>query len=126
MEETRIDLLGQLLSELRGRFAELTAIAQTLESPNEEDTHDVKYAIVAFSLYTQTENWVREHCEFVRSRLSEAPDLLSARALLLKAMCLGGMCGLAFERRITEQEFQLMDLQLPGYLMMLGKEWPGS
>ena len=116
----RIDLLGQLLDELRRRYDELNCIAQRLESPNDDDTHDVKCAVVGFSLYTPTENWQRDHFDFVRSRLSDPRDALSAEFVLLEAMCLGAMSGMAYERRITEQEFQLMDLQLPGYLFALG------
>jgi len=122
MASVRADLLGPLLEELRARYAELDAAARVLASPNEEDTHDVKCAFAAFSLYTAGENWQRGHFEFLGARLDEAPELYSAQVLLLGAMCWGAMCGMAYERQITEREFRLMDLQLPGYLLSLGGE----
>ena len=37
-------------------------------------------------------------------------------------MCLGALCGMAFERKVTEAEFQLVDMQLPGYLLAMEPE----
>jgi catechol 2,3-dioxygenase-like lactoylglutathione lyase family enzyme len=110
---------GEVVDSMRAGFSAYVRLARDLVTPNPDDTLDIRCAIVGFSLHTQTENWTHDHFQFVRSRLDEAPDLYTDEVRLLQALCLGAICGLAFERRLTEQEFQLADLQLPGYLLAL-------
>lgn len=110
----------RVLEQMRGCYERYLAMVATLDSPNPQDTKDIKCAIVGFSLYSATENWDLDHYRFVVSRLEESADMYGDRVRLLYAMCLGGLCGLAFERKISEREFQLSDMQLPGHLMALG------
>jgi hypothetical protein len=116
----RITITEGLVEQMSRNFKQYLELALVVNTPNPEDTEEIKCAIVGFSVYSATENWDRGHYSFVNSRLTEAPEPYEREVRLLQAMCLGGLCGMAFERSITETEFQLADIQLPGYLLALG------
>jgi hypothetical protein len=65
---------GRLLSG----FSIAHDAARHLTTPNREDDDNIKMAIVGFSYHRATEDWSRQHYEFIRSRCEGE---LSDRAL---------------------------------------------
>jgi hypothetical protein len=102
-------------------FDECAALAEKVESPNEQDTLVVKCAISAFSMITDPANWTQDEYEYVKSRLDDTPQQMSEDGLKLKAMCLGAMCALRLEGKMDDREFALADAQLPGLLLQIAK-----
>ena len=100
-------------------FDECAALAEKVESPNEQDTPVIKCGIAAFSMITDPANWSQDEYEYVKSRLDDTPQQMPEDGLKLKAMCLGAMCALRFEGKMDDQEFALADAQLPGLLLQI-------
>lgn len=100
-------------------FEECASLAEKVESPNEQDTPVIKCGIVAFSMITDPSNWTQDEYEFIKGRLDDTPQQMPEDGLKLKAMCLGAMCALRLEKRMSDQEFALADAQLPGLLLQI-------
>lgn len=98
--------------------------ARRLITPNREDDDDIKMAIVGFSYHRATEDWSRQHYEFIQSRCEGE---LSDRALhehgeaaaifrAFACLALGALLGLRDSRQIDDTGFALGDAQLPGFM----------
>lgn len=103
--------------ELLKHFARDFRTAGNLKTPNTEDAIDIRAAIVGFSYNAPTEQWGRNHYEYVREHSLPAPELpLSEGAF--HALCLGYLLGLFQADRITEQEFAIAEAQLAGFMLL--------
>ena len=108
-----------LVEHMRQHFEEYTGLAESIESPNPEDTIPIKCGIIGFSLISAPDKWSRDEYEFIQGRLEDTPRQLSEDAIKLKAMCLGALCAMRVEEKATNEEFALADAQLPGLLLAL-------
>ncbi len=105
-----------LVQHMAQRFAEYVGLAEKLDSPNPEDTVPVKCGIVAFGLISDVEKWSQDEYEFVKGRLDDVAEEAPEDVIKLKAMCLGAMCALRLEGKMSNEEFALADAQLPSLL----------
>jgi len=105
-----------LVQHMAQRFEEYIGLAEKLDSPNPEDTLPIKCGIVAFSLISDVSKWSQDEYEFVRGRLDDGPESLSEDVIKLKAMCLGAMCALRLEGKMSNEDFAVADAQLPSLL----------
>jgi hypothetical protein len=116
----KIDTATQVFNDYRSRHAELVSVAESIESPNAKDTVVIKCAMAGFAQRSSLDNWGRDHFEFVSNRLAECSGTYPEDVERHYAICLGSICALAFERSLSEAEFQLADTQLVGLLFSLG------
>jgi hypothetical protein len=98
-------------------FARDLATAKAIATPNVQDTLEIKAAIVGFSYHSKTEDWGRNHLVFVGRHISGASSL-EGRELIFSCLCFGYLLGLFQANKITEQQFQLAEAQLPGFIML--------
>jgi hypothetical protein len=111
-------LLGGLDGHLR--------LAQEMSSPNLEDDLCIRAAIVGFSFHSQTERWGRNHFDLVRSRRDKdysnrnlswyGPS--AERHALLACLCLGFLLGLFQAEKISEEEFERGEAEIPPFLAL--------
>lgn len=106
------------MDSMVSQFHALTSAAAQLTSPNQDDTFLVKCAIVGFSQHCATENWSKSDFEYVLAQLSDGTDGLGESDLRLKALCLGALCGLSKENRLTDRGVRLAEMHLPGLIML--------
>lgn len=99
---------------LLGGFRRDIGIAESLGTPNREDDLFIRVAIVGFSYNAETEDWGRNHLEFIRDRLdaelSEEPEAIR----LFNCLCLGYLLGLYQCDAVDDTDFSLGEAQLPG------------
>ncbi len=114
------------LERLVGTFQRDIELAKALESCNVEDDLAMKTAIVGFSYNSPTQDWVKEHYDFVKSRLqrdyhdeelAEYGDCAESIKLFF-ALGLGYLLGLYQQDRIKDDEFKITEQQLPGLIML--------
>lgn len=119
--------------EFRRRFPTYRRVALELASPNPEDDEFVRAAIVGFSRHAPTENWGSDHFEFLRQRRERDYSCESLSFLygdrwrdsaLLACMSLGCLLGLFQVGRITDEEFLVAELQLPGMMALSSGDLP--
>jgi len=111
-------------ARLLNAFSVARDVARQLTTPNREDDDDIKMAIVGFSYHRATEDWSRQHYEFIRSRCEgELSDSAlrehgEAAAVFRAFACLalGALLGLRDSRQIDDTRFALGDAQLPGFM----------
>jgi hypothetical protein len=108
-----------LVEHMRQHFEEYVDLAEKVDSPNPEDTAEIKCGIVAFSIVSEPGKWTQDEYEFIKSRLDDTPQQLSDDIRKLKAMCLGAMCAMRLEGQMDNGQFALADAQLPGQLLAL-------
>lgn len=110
-----------------GRFEDYKAAARSLASPNPDDDEAIRAAIVGFSSFAPTEQWAREHYEFVnRYRLgdfsnAELAAIHGDRApdwALFALLCLGALLGQYQSGEIDDAGFRLGEAQLPGFMAL--------
>ena len=103
--------------ELLAHFMRDFRTAGNLKTPNTEDALDIRAAIVGFSYHAPTEQWGRNHYEYVRQHSLNLPETpTSERAFY--ALCLGYLLGLFQVERITEHEFATAEAQLAGFVLL--------
>ena len=93
---------------------------------NEQDSLPIKCAIVGFSYNSPTEEWGIRHFEFVQTRIDSSyreEDLLyyeenSGNVAMAFALCIGYLLGAYQAEKITNDEFKLAEIQIPGLLML--------
>jgi len=113
-----ISVMNEIVERMRPKFRAHVAAAGALVSPNTEDTLLVKCAIVGFSQYSATENWTKGDHTYVSENLADGSDCLSDDELKLKALCLGGLCGLLQQKKLSDQELTLAEMHLPGLILL--------
>ena len=118
MREMNISVMSEVVESMLSQFQALTSAAGKLALPNPEDTFLVKCAIVGFSQYSATENWSNSGLEYVLKQLADGADGLTEGELRLKALCLGALCGLAHEKKVSDRECRLAEIHLPGLIML--------
>jgi hypothetical protein len=117
---TPMNEFAQLLSS----FSVARDAARHLCTPNREDDDDIKMAIVGFSYHRATEDWSRQHYEFIRGRCEgelsdrELHEHGEAAAIFRAFACLalGALLGLRDSRQIDDTGFALGDAQLLGFM----------
>src|SRR5262249_40219589 len=107
-----------MFSHFRFLWDELPQIREKvalLESPNPNDDHMVKFAIVGYSYHQPVSSWGREEFEFVASRRGEVAE---SGAKWMEFVCLasGYLLGLYQAGRCDERECALFEAQLPGFM----------
>ena len=118
MRDMNTNVMSKIVDRSLSGFPSLIDAANGLPSPNPEDTFLVKCAIVGFSQYSATENWTKSELEYVLRQLADGADGLAENELRLKALCLGALCGLWHEKKLTDEEFGLAEVHLPGLIML--------
>ena len=118
-QDTNVEVARALIQHNMTHFSECAALAENVESPNEQDTPVIKCGIAAFSMITDPANWTQDEYEFIKGRLDNTPQQMPEDGLKLKAMCLGTMCALRLEDKMTDQEFVVADAQLPALLLQV-------
>jgi hypothetical protein len=116
----------QDFDELYRNHTELQRLADELKTPNPEDSVFVRAAIVGFSFHVPTEEWERQHLDFVlHKRQTEFSDYeltkleaAGQRAGRFACLCLGYLLGLHQAKKISNEQFQVAEMQLPGFLML--------
>jgi hypothetical protein len=100
-------------------------LAKSLESCNPQDDLVIKMAIVGFSYNSSTQDWAKDHYNMVTSRLGrDYHDTEIAEygenglnVKLFFALAFGFLLGQYQEQVISEDEFRLEDMQIPGIIM---------
>ena len=113
------------LWHLLGTFPRDVELAKQVESSNPEDSLAIKIAIVGFSYNARTEAWAKGQYDFVKSRLDRDyhDDELSeygqnsANVKLFFALCIGYLLGLYEQNKISDHEFKVAEVQIPGLIM---------
>lgn len=110
-----------VFEELLSTFSRDLRLAETLESPNPEDSLEIRAAIVGFSYNSPTEAWKRFHLDYIRNHL---PDLTTQpkSEVAFQSLCLGYLLGLYQIGAITDQQLLLAEYQLPGFILSKG-DW---
>ena len=93
------------------------ASATGLSTPNAQDTLEIRAAIVGFSYHSRTEEWGRNHFEYMERHITTASSL-ELRDLIFSCLCLGYLLGLFQADKITEDQFQVAEVQLPGFILL--------
>ena len=91
--------------------------ATDLKTPNAEDSIEIRAAIVGFSYNSLTEQWGRNHYEYVREHSSHSAEIPESERVL-HALCLGYLLGMFQADKITEQEFSTAEHQLAGFVLL--------
>lgn len=106
----------------------LLATAQSLTSANEEDTLEIKLAVVGFSLFAPVEEWSYKHYLIVHNRLqgelsaeeSEADQEDALAFARFACLAIGAMLGKYAAGEIDDAGFLLGDAHLVGYMALEG------
>ena len=106
-------------------FAQLHASANNLVTPNDEDHHRIKLAMIGFSRATDIAQWDYQHYQFVQNRLDT--DLLvddfSPAWIEFACVSMGYLLGLADAGQLeTDSDFRIADAQLPGFMWLHAAE----
>jgi hypothetical protein len=117
-----IDALGGLFEHLQ-RFIEQAA---HLESPNIKGDMVERVAAIGFSNSSPIETWTADHRNFINKRLGESyssEDLLDfgdeANTIrLFVGLCLGRLLGLYQIGKLTDEEFSILETQIPGLVFL--------
>lgn len=115
-------------------FARDVQTARSLVSPNSEDELAIKVAIVGFSHNAPTEEWEYGHYAFVKKRLDgdySFGSLLhyeqnAEKIRLFAALCFGCLLDLYQVDRITDEEFQQCEFQIPGLIALRNESLAGA
>jgi hypothetical protein len=91
--------------------------AISLKSPNSEDSLDIRVAIVGFSYNSATEQWGRNHYQYVREHSSQDAEIPEPERAF-HALCLGYLLGLFQAEKISENEFSNAENQLAGFVLL--------
>ena len=103
--------------KLLNAFSRDLATAKAISTPNLQDTLNIKAAIVGFSYNSKTEDWGRNHFDYLDHHIS-ASSSLNNRELLFSCLCVGYLLGLFQADKITESQFHVAEAQLPGFILL--------
>lgn len=100
--------------------------AKELESPNAEDSLEIRAAIVGWSYHSPTQDWTRTEFDYVSQRLDieyphESLAAYGENAVNLRlffALGLGYLLGLYDVGKISELELERGEAVLPGVIML--------
>ena len=102
-------------------FAQLHAQATDLKTPNPEDYHRIRLAMIGYSRSADIALWDIRHFQFIQNRLDTdlPPDDFSDAWIDFACLALGYLLGLADSGQIeTDSDFGVADAQLPGFMWM--------
>jgi len=104
-------------SSLLAKFSQMDQLATAFRSPNPQDDHLVKLAIIGFSASSPTEQWGREEFHAIcRYRQDMPPAEFSRPWIAFACLAFGHILGLRRSGRISAlQEFHAEAL-LPGFM----------
>jgi hypothetical protein len=102
------------------------ALARQLQSPNSEDELAIRVAIVGFSYHASIEQWSVDHYKFLKGRIDPEFALenladyqpISQNIRLFAALCFGYLLGLYQTYKVTGQELQVLEAQIPGLIAL--------
>lgn len=114
------------LENLVESFARDIEIAKGVESTNPEDDLAVKAAVVGFSYNAHTGEWAKGHYDFLVRRLEYdyGPETImdygenGTNVRLFFSLAIGYLLGLYQHEKISDDEFKVGELQIPGIIMM--------
>ncbi len=112
--DINIDVAFKIFDEVKLKYYELMSIGNSLQSNNAVDNLLIKYSMAGFLNYAELSNWTYDHYKYIYGRLQESENWDSERGHIMRAMCLGSLCGMVYNKMISEKEFQLADMQIPG------------
>ena len=96
-----------------------------LESPNPDDDHMVKIAIVGYSYHQPTTSWGRDEFDFIMQRRREVADF-GERWVEFVCLASGYLLGLHQAGRCGDAEFLLLEAQLPGFMWQYSERFTGA
>ena len=113
-----------LFSSILRDYGEYMGLAERLESSNQEDTPEVKLAIVGFSLFQPVGTWNYEFYRFIRDKLDGdlSPESLvwhgddAATYAQFACLAYGALLGKHALGEIDDQAFFLGEAYLPGFM----------
>jgi hypothetical protein len=113
------------LESLVGSFYRDIQIAKGVVSPNPEDDLAIKAAITGFSYNCPVEDWGKGHFDFVKTRIDRdyTPEFLAdygdnfENVKLFFALGIGFLLGLYQKDAISDEDFRIAELQIPGIIM---------
>ena len=105
--------------QLYSNFGRDLDLAKKLDSPNLEDTLQIRAAIVGFSYHAATELWGIDEYTYVARRLSAVENYSQPEAAFF-AIAIGYLLGLARLNKIEVKDFKLALVQLPGFILLKG------
>lgn len=111
---------------LMSGFDRFLTMAEALPSPNAEDDIYTRAAIVGFSFHSRTEEWGRNHFELVQKRrANDYSDqnlawygTAASRHALFACLSLGFLLGLFQAEKISEEEFDRGEAEIPAFLAL--------
>jgi hypothetical protein len=114
------------LEQLVESFARDIEIAKGVQSTNPEDDLAVKAAVVGFSYNSNTAEWAKGHYDFLMRRIEGDYDAESleeygengTNVKLFFSLAMGYLLGLYQRERISEDEFNVGEQQIPGIIML--------
>ena len=118
----------QVFNELKRMWNECqncVKLAEDLDTPNAEDSHLVKIAIVGFSYHDRTENWGINHLHTVEAYMQECREAgHGSRMREYLALCQGLLLGLYSGGKIDDVTYSYGMAVLPGLAFGKGGERP--
>ena len=124
---TTTEQLGKLFEDLQ-RNVELP---RQLESSVDNDM-GMKTAIIGFSSNSPADSWSFDHYTFVEERLkgsysAENLQEFGAEATAIRlfvGLCLGYLLGMFQAGKLTDTEFSIVEVQIPGSVFMKSGHFP--
>ncbi len=96
--------------------------AEKLSTPNEEDTLEIRMAIIGFGLTYDIETWGLDEFEHVHGELTQSEEL-TERERLFYALGMGYLLGLLAAKKLIPLEFQGLSYVLPGFIYEKGGDF---
>ena len=114
------------LEQLIATFARDIQIARELQTPNEEDDLAVKLAIVGFSYNSPTDEWGKQHFDFLAARLGREfpPGELaeygenSENVRLFFSLVVGYLLGAYHCGSLGDPDFRKAEASIAGLIML--------
>jgi hypothetical protein len=126
LERVGMVTLFEQLAQLVETFDRDIQLAKSVDSPNEEVELAIKAAIIGFSYTSSTDEWAKEHFEFVKARIESdySTEQLaeygenSENVRLFFALAIGYLLGVNQKGGISDQAFNIAAVQIPGLIML--------
>jgi hypothetical protein len=104
------------------KFPQYIRWAKGVTSVNEEDTFEIKMAIVGFSLNCSVEEWTFDQFEYVHNELTPCEGYDENQRLFF-ALGLGYILGMAAAKKVNDLQFTWFVMVLPGFIFAQGDKY---
>lgn len=104
-------------ASIRSNLVRDIKLAENLLTPNEEDTLEVKAAIVGFCYHSSAEKWDRWHFDFLREHGADAEDINHGQ-YIFSYIGIGYILGLYESGKISKDELLIGEIALPGFVLL--------